>query len=153
MKTVQQNYRFFKPIQGSFNGELKNGCMRSLMKPLTRRHDVKLYSTQRANKIANGKFEKYLLEAVDESLSLFGDSTKKAIYFHLEASFNIRRPDIPKKINEFAAAIETIFGEGARVLEIQIMKRLYEKSGRRFTVHSKENDLQFNKYVQMVKSL
>jgi len=77
----------------------------------------------------NRIFEKLLLEAVDEALSSLGASSKQAIYFHLENTFDINKPDIPHKIEEFANAIEKIFGPGAKFLEIQIMKRLYKKVG------------------------
>jgi len=70
-----------------------------------------------------------LLGAVDEGLSSLGDSAKHAIYFHLKNTFNINRRDIPFKIEEFADALEKIFGLGAKPIEILIMKRLYEKVG------------------------
>lgn len=74
-------------------------------------------------------FEKLLLEAVDEGLSSLGVSSKEAIYFHLEKSFNVKKEEIPYNIKAFARAIEKIFGLGANFLEILIMKRLYEKIG------------------------
>jgi len=74
-------------------------------------------------------FEKLLLKAVDEGLSSLGETSKQAIYFHLEKSFNIKKQEIPSKIEAFAKAIEKIFGSGADFLEILIMKRLYEKIG------------------------
>ena len=74
-------------------------------------------------------FEKFLIEAVDEGLSSLGDSSKEAIYFHLDKSFNIKKEQIPGKIEAFTAAIENIFGIGANFLEIVIMKQLYAKVG------------------------
>lgn len=74
-------------------------------------------------------FEKLLLEAVDEGLSSLGDSSKEAIYFHLDKRFNIKKEQIPGKIEAFTTAIENIFGIGANFLEIVIMKRLHRKVG------------------------
>jgi len=74
-------------------------------------------------------FEKFLIEAVDEGLASLGDSSKEAIYFYLDKSFNIRKEQIPGKIEAFTAAIENIFGIGANFLEIAIMKQLYAKVG------------------------
>jgi len=74
-------------------------------------------------------FEKLLLEAVDEGLSSLGETSKEAIYFHLKKSFNIKKKEIPYKIEAFAKGIEKIFGLGANFLEILIMKQLYEKVG------------------------
>lgn len=93
----------------------------------------------------NHIFEKLLLEAVDEALSSLGMSSKH-IYFHLEKDFNLKKRDIPHKIGEFTNAIEKIFGPGARVLEIQIMKRLYEKVGP--FKHFPKRNLTFIEYVE-----
>lgn len=74
-------------------------------------------------------FSKILLSAVEESLSSLGDSPKQAIFFHLEASFKIKKENIPANLTEFAKALEGIFGPGASYLEKLIIKRLYEKLG------------------------
>lgn len=72
-------------------------------------------------------FEQILLEAIDEALSSLGESVKKSIYFHVENSFNIKRQEIPQKIDTFSKALEQIFGLGARHLEISFMKSLHPK--------------------------
>jgi len=96
-------------------------------------------------------FEKVLLEAIDEGLSMLGESSKRAVYFYLEKSFGIRKVDIPSKIEEFVNAIEEIFGCGAKYLEIQIMKRLYEKVGHCFEYFPEKDDLVFTEYVRAVR--
>jgi len=101
--------------------------------------------------LRNRSFEKLLLEAVDEGLSSLGDSTKYTIYFHLENNYRINRRDIPYKIEEFADAIEKIFGFGAKILEILIMKRLYEKFGGVVEYPEEHEDLVFAEYVATVK--
>jgi hypothetical protein len=75
-------------------------------------------------------FNKLFLEAVDDALSSLGDSAKQSIYFHLESKFKIPRNEIPYRFQDFAAGLEKIFGVGARFLEILIMKKLYEKTGK-----------------------
>jgi len=65
-------------------------------------------------------------------LSSLGDSPKKAIFFHLEASFKIKKEHIPANLTEFAKALEGIFGPGASYLEKLIVKRLHEKLGLEF---------------------
>lgn len=74
-------------------------------------------------------FGNILLSAVDESLSSLGESSKQAIFFHLEASFQIKKESIPAKLAEFRKALEGIFGPGAPYLERAIAKRLHEKLG------------------------
>ncbi len=91
-------------------------------------------------------FETLLLKAVDEELSSLGESSRRAIYYHLEKSFNIKKHEIPRKLDVFEEAIEEIFGEGANFLEILIMKRLYEKVGGMFELHD-STDFAFAQYV------
>ncbi len=100
--------------------------------------------------MSNRSFEKLLLEAIDEGLSSLGDSATYAIYFYLEKTFKISRRDIPYKIEEFADAIEKIFGLGAKFLEILIMKQLYEKVGG-IIEYPEHGDLVFTAYVEAVK--
>lgn len=95
-------------------------------------------------------FENFLLEAIDEGLSSLGESSKQAIYFHLEKSFKIKKQEIPRKIEVFADAIEKIFGSGADFLEILIMKRLHEKIEGKIELQ-KSTDFTFNEYVSLVK--
>jgi len=96
--------------------------------------------------LSKRSFEKLLLEAVDDGLSSLGDSAKHAIYFHLEKTFNINRRDIPSKIEQFADAIEKIFGFGAKPIEVLIMRRLYEKVGG-VVEYPKHKELVFAEYV------
>jgi hypothetical protein len=77
-------------------------------------------------------FSKILLSAVEESLSSLGDSSKQAIFFHLEASFKIKKESIPAQLTEFTNALERIFGPGAPYLEKLIAKNLHEKLGLKF---------------------
>ena len=96
-------------------------------------------------------FEEDLLEAIDEGLSLLGESSKQAIYFHLEKTFNMNRLDIPYRIEEFIDAIEKIFGSGAKILEIQIMKCLFNKVGYTFRYYPRQKSLTFTEYIAAVK--
>jgi hypothetical protein len=72
-------------------------------------------------------FNMLLLEAIDETLSCLGESSKTAVYHHLETVFNIEKEEIPSMIDDFSRALESLFGLGAKVLEIMVMKSLYAK--------------------------
>jgi len=74
-------------------------------------------------------FTKVLLAAIEEGLSSLGDSPRKAIYYHLEASFQLKKDDIPLNITDFKIALERIFGPGAPYIEKIITQSLYEKLG------------------------
>jgi hypothetical protein len=78
------------------------------------------------------RFDAILLEAIDKALSSLGESIMQIIYFHLEKSFFIKRDEIPYRLGAFTQAIENIFGVGVDVLEILIVKKLYEEIGEAF---------------------
>lgn len=94
-------------------------------------------------------FETLLLEAVDEQLTSLGESSKQALYFHLEKGFNIRKDEIPYKTEAFVTAMEKIFGLGADYLEILIMRSLHDKIGER--VDLDRTTLTFLEYVKAAK--
>jgi len=73
-------------------------------------------------------FCKLLGEAIDESFSSIGESSRKVIYLYLENSFGIAKQEIPYRINDFSDALEKIFGPGARYLEILLMKNIQAKA-------------------------
>lgn len=95
-------------------------------------------------------FDKLLMEAVDEGLSALGESSKQAIYFHLEKGFNVAKEEIPDKVEVFVVSIEKIFGLGANFLEILIRQRLYQILDGRLEWNGTEN-LTFAEYVAVVR--
>jgi len=110
-----------------------------------------LYKTHFGPKIEAEKrtmnFEEVLLEAIDEGLSMLGESAKQAVYCHLGKTFKMNRLDIPYRLEEFTDAIEGIFGAGAKILEIQIMKCLFKKVGHTFKNYPRPKNLTFTEYV------
>lgn len=101
---------------------------------------------------SNSGFDELFLEAVDEAIASLGDSCKQAIYFNLEETFKIKKHEIPFKVEEFVNAIEAIFGLGAKLIEIQIMKCLHKKLGD-FRYLPDEEELTFTEYVTAAKML
>jgi hypothetical protein len=75
------------------------------------------------------KFDKFLLEAIDEALCSLGEPVKNAVYLHLQKKIGIEKEDIPRKVEEFSDIIHKIFGLGASHLEIRFMKNLNSKIG------------------------
>jgi hypothetical protein len=100
--------------------------------------------------LSKRKFEKLLLVAVDEGLSSLGESSRQAIYSYLDKNFRIKRQEIPRKIEAFAGAIENIFGQGASLLEILIMQKLYDKVGQQIKWQT-SRDLTLAEYVSVAK--
>jgi hypothetical protein len=95
----------------------------------------------------DGIFETLLLEAIDETLSWLGEFAKQAFYCHLKEMAGISKKDIPYNIDYFANALEQVFGVGAKLLEIQIMKLLHEKVGDALEYIPNQEELTFTEYV------
>lgn len=96
-------------------------------------------------------FEELLREAIDEGLSLLGESAKQVVYFHLEKTFKMNKLDIPYRIEEFINVIDWIFGTGAKILEIQILKCLFKKGGGTIEHYPEQKNLEFAEYVEAFK--
>ncbi len=106
---------------------------------------------RKKHKLLESSFETAMIEAVDESFSPFGHSCKQAIYFHLENTFKIKKQEIPCKIEEFADAIEQIFGAGAKLIEIRIIEALHKRI-QGFVHFPKNEELAFREYVTSMRA-
>ncbi len=96
-------------------------------------------------------FEQLFLESIDDVFSLLGESAKHVVYFHLEKTFKLNKQDIPNKIEKFIHALESIFGTGAKIIEIQIMKSLFKKASCSIKHYSEQNNLEFSEYIEAIK--
>ncbi len=96
-------------------------------------------------------FDKLLLGSIDEALLSLGESIQQSIYFHLEKTFHLKRDDIPSKLERFQEGLEKIFGLGARFIEILVMKSLYAKIDRPFTMDN-NGEMEFIKYVDAART-
>jgi hypothetical protein len=76
---------------------------------------------------AETRYKRIFIEAVDEGLSILGESAKQSTYFYLEKLYGIKRSDIPFKVEEFVEALRQIFSLGSKIILVEIMKRLHEK--------------------------
>ena len=148
MKTVQQKYTKRKILK---NNQTSNSDIQ--LPKLFQMIVSEGKQSSEKNEIAFNNFEQLLVEAIDESLSSLGSSAKHAIYYHLENLFNIKKSEIPFKIEEFTIAIEDIFGEGAQLLEIQMMKCLHQKVGTPFKQIPMKDELVFTDYMLAHKML
>lgn len=96
-------------------------------------------------------FHRLLLEAVDSAFSSLGDSARQSIYFHLEKKFDIKRDEIPGRVDDFDHGLERIFGAGTRFLEVLIMRKLYEEMGSKGRILKLGQGKEF-KFVDYVKA-
>ena len=84
-------------------------------------------------------FEKALTESIDEVFTTFGESVKQSVYSYLENKHGIRKQQIPRMIEKFTDALESIFGEAAKLVELKIIEKLQGKvKGFAYKTMSKE---------------
>jgi hypothetical protein len=81
------------------------------------------------------KLEKILVEAVDEGLLVPGEIVRAAIYERLERSYQVKRGEIPEKLETFQLALEELLDKSGKVMEKLIAKSLYRRLELSFTQH------------------
>ena len=96
-------------------------------------------------------FNEIVLETIDEVFTCFGNNCKQSIYRYLQNQCNISRTEIPIRVQEFSNAIETLFGPGASLIEIEIMKRLSSRVPE-FRHSPRKSNLSFGNYLSSLNS-
>jgi hypothetical protein len=79
--------------------------------------------------------EKVLVEAFDGWLLVPGEIVRAAIYERLEGSYQIKREEIPEKLETFHRALQDLLGAAAKVMERLIAKKFYYRLGLDFREH------------------
>ncbi len=104
--------------------------------------------------IAHKDFNELLLEAIDAAFSSLGESPKSAIYFFLAEKFNIQKHEIPYRLEDFACALEKIFKDGTKCLEILFLKNLNAKLEGTINstgLHLVDQELPFQGCVELIR--
>ena len=79
---------------------------------------------------------------------------KNSLYFHLEHKFLISKQELPNRIADFSDALERIFGQGAKYIELLIMKNLYLKVNCSYKWEGPKwlvPQLTFKEYVELIR--
>lgn len=105
----------------------------------------KLQNEEKREK-AKDLFNLIILKAVDETLTVFGQRCKHALYHHFRHAFQIKKQEIPSKIENFAEALEQIFGAAAKLIELRIIETLHKKIPHHIYA-PKVKDLVFTEYI------
>jgi len=111
--------------------------------------EVELFQNEQIT--GENKFNKTIIDSVDNSFSSFHNLDKQEIYFNLEKTFKIAKKDIPWKIKGFANALEKMFGAGAKVIEIKIIEAIHDKL-KDFRFFPAKNDISFEEYLTSVRN-
>lgn len=95
-------------------------------------------------------FETAVTQAINDVLSALGAANKQAIYRHLKNHYGIDENEIPNQIEDFATAIEQIFGPVAKLLEIKIIEQLHGKY-KDFAYSPEKAELDFSEFVNSLQ--
>ncbi len=94
--------------------------------------------------------DRAILEAIENTLTCFGEAFKQFVYYELSKTYRMKKHEIPSRINEFANAIEGMFGDGAKLIEMKIIQHLHTKA-QGFIHTPKRDDLIFTDYVESLR--
>jgi len=73
------------------------------------------------------QFDSFLVESIDETLSLLGKPVKNEFYLQLEVKFKMEKNEIPQRLEEFTDILHRVFGLGASRLEVKFLRNLDSK--------------------------
>ena len=73
--------------------------------------------------------------AVDEALLVPGEIVRTVIYERIGWSYQLRREEIPEKLETFHQALQDLLGKSDKVRERLIAKSLYRRLKLNFTQH------------------
>ena len=65
-----------------------------------------------------------VVEVVDNVLLSLGYHVREVIYWYMQNNFSLRREDIPRKPEKFIKVLESIYGQGAAVLEEMLVRAI-----------------------------
>ena len=95
-------------------------------------------------------FENAVAESIDEALSTLGENVKQAVYSYLEKKCNMEKEQIPSMMTDFTNAIELIFGDAAKLVELKIIEKLQGKV-KGFVYKSKSKEMFFAEYLSALQ--
>jgi hypothetical protein len=81
----------------------------------------------------HAEFRQILLEAVDCGLMVLGEIVRQAIYERIEKDHELKRAEIPERLEAFHKALGSVLGVSAKTVERLIAKNLCQRLGLNFT--------------------
>jgi hypothetical protein len=95
--------------------------------------------------------EDAMFQATDHGLLALGEIVRETIYHRLESTCQVKREEIPEKLDTFHKALQGMLGAGAKVIEKQIAKNLYSRLDLDFTEHSNWTIVEYFDHAKKAK--
>ena len=99
------------------------------------------------------RFALIVLQAVDRGFLILGETVREATYYHLEKGQQIKREEIPERLEAFHEALEGLLGEGGKIVERLIAKALYDSLGLNFEERQDCTLLDYVNHARKAKKL
>ena len=100
--------------------------------------------------LATPDFEELVTEVIDETFMNLGLKVKQAFYHFLKIHYELNKEDIPNRIGDFVDALEKVFGAGASLIEIEVVKTLQDRVPS-FTYVLAGSNLSFEGYLTSLR--
>ena len=78
------------------------------------------------SRLVRHKFDEVLSEAIEQALTVMGESVKKIVYYHIQTKYLLKPEDISKNPDLFVLAIESLLGKGSACIEELILIKICE---------------------------
>ena len=85
--------------------------------------------------VDSAAFRDVLLHSVDDALLVPGEIVRADIYDRFERSYQLKREEIPERLELFRRALRDLLGAGGEVLERLIARNLYLRLDLNFNQH------------------
>jgi KaiC/GvpD/RAD55 family RecA-like ATPase len=96
--------------------------------------------------------EEAMLDAIDRGLLALGKVVRDTIYDRFDRMYQLRREEIPTKLDAFHEALQTMFGAGAKVIETQIAKGFSARLGSGFTENENWTIVDYFEFAKRAKA-
>ena len=96
--------------------------------------------------------EEALLQAIDSGLLALGEIVRDTLYDRFDKKYQLRREEIPERLDTFHNALRVMLGAGARVIETQIAKSLVSRLGLDFTENVDWTIVNYFDYARRAKA-
>ena len=80
-----------------------------------------------------------------------GEIVRETIYQRIERTHQVKREEIPEKLDTFHKALQGTLGAGAKVIEKQIAKNLHSRLGLNFTEHANWTIVEYFDHAKKAK--
>jgi hypothetical protein len=92
-----------------------------------------------------------LVEAIDYGLLALGEIVSATIYQRIECTCQVKREEIPDRLESFHEALRGMLGAGTKVIEKQIAKNLYSRLGLNFTAYANWTIVEYFDYAKKAR--